>query len=167
MKKICLFFAVCFIVMIYSFPVAASSTEKTIDEYLEKAQQYTDNKYFLSDGFDGLWNGIRNFYDDELELDLKDFIRTFILVIVVNLVSSVLSSFVSNGEIADVAKFCCYSISAVFIITLFRNTALECTQGIKDLSDFMLLSFPAMTGLLAGGGYVSTASSMQIVFNLV
>jgi len=160
------------ILLIMSVPVGAlaEKDEKLNDmyeEYRQKAMNYTDSEITKTDSVTDFIDNITQKYGTAFKIDIKSSLFILALLIILSLISSVLISFITNAAIVEIARFSSYCISALFILVFFKSVAEECSSGIKDLTDFMTVSFPVFSGIIASGGYVSTASSMQINFTVV
>ncbi len=167
MKKILLFLIICFSAVIL-LPICVCATDSNIhNKSNEEISQYLKNQKTETGSMLDFFNNAHEAYGDELMSDYKSCLRIFAVLMAIQLISSVLISISGNGEITKIAEFCCYCASAVFIIVFFRDVSKECCKGVKDLTDFMCVSFPVLCGTLASGGYVSTAATMQINFTTV
>ncbi len=138
----------------------------------------------LPEGLRGLWNGesvshvVEDYASGARKADmsgvlkalgglLDDQWRPMLLTVLRLLAVSLLSGLVhalANGSMEgmhEIAGFVCHVFAVLIAVTVFAETVTQAGNGMRVLSDFIELSFPALLTLLTATGGIAASGAFQ------
>ncbi len=154
-------------IFVFGVNAKAEISEFSSEEFLNDLLLYMDNNYQIDASGRDLTENIKQIIKSSKDMILDEINRimhTFTSIILICMLSSVLNTCVSSKSVGETALFGCYVVCASLFAYEFEKVTYEGINAIHDVCDFMNISFPGLTSVLASSGYSTAASSVHIIF---
>ncbi len=167
MKKIIFLILITTIIFI---GIDALAYEFSYEDFIEESSQYAIEGIDLTEDADkpqNLGSKLLNFISSRVWTDVKAYLNSFLAVISILIIASILSIILSDKENTHIGLYGIYILCAIILSQSFFDISSICTKAIDDLSDYMNVSFAGYSALLISSGYGVTASYMQGIFAFI
>lgn len=164
---------VTFILLIISaVDTFASQSSPDYKEISNATQKYDklnllDSVSYKEEGLSSDFPGIVRKLMQALFIQIKSTWRFFAEIVIVCIISSLLTSLITNKDLSQISGYACYCICAYLMISSFKLLSNTCIEAIRNVTDYMKILIPTYASAVAGCGYVSTASGMQSIFMII
>lgn len=167
-KKTIIIFIV-FIIFMQPICINANSSNFSYDDFVNESQKYVNNfdvENIITNPSE-IFNSLLSLFLNTCIYQFKEYLILFLLIILILFLISIMKSMVNANTVAEISEFGACIICCSFIGISFDDVSQIAVNAVKDLGDYMNVSFPGYAFLLASSGYGTTATSLQTSFIII
>ncbi len=169
-KKITCICIILLLCLTYGINIKADTSDFSYDDFIAESKKHQIDGFDIEKDVSDSSNVLKKLavliFNSSIK-EIKSSSYLFFGVIVICMISSLLNTLSASDSVAETSMFGCSVLCSTILTLNFGNLAGITIGAVGDLCDFMNVTFPGYSILLASSGYTATASSMQGIFVVI